>query len=270
MDNSEYTYSYMTDTFRNMYGATKAQCLSPTGCYNQQHDMASVSEQIDIYNSIVEEQNQEEELIPELNFQSHNINKVQPLLCETGDLSLCCDASLKNLGTTVQVADYEKINPLYDEDNNLSQVELCNCGKYLDESQIQQCVENSCNNFRDPTVYESCKIEDGMINTNDNVMDTILIDSSAYDSETVVFSKMDMRPDCSTTSCARMDTDQSTSNVSSYKSTIENTNSYQDRNLTNNQIAEEKNTIKTVLLVALITLGIFLLTAVGVVVILRK
>jgi hypothetical protein len=182
MDN-KYTWTYMSDTFKDMYKATNVQCIdSDEECYNMKYSM----DNLDITDVTAEEG---------LNQQ---LSDICPL---NNDPQLCCDSSQRNSGEVINVLDYEKVKPTYDEQGNLTKVEVCNCGRFLDDRQRQECVDEYCNNFRDPTIYETCKIDDGNINPSENTMDALLI-GTGEETDVVTIEESQFRPDCETASCS--------------------------------------------------------------------
>lgn len=233
MDN-RYTWTYMSNTFKDMYKATNVQCLEgDKECYNAKYTMDNVD--------VTAEENQ--------------LSNICPL---NNDPQLCCDSSQKNSGEVINVLAYEKVKPTYDEEGDLVRVEVCNCGRFLDDRQRQECIDEFCVNFRDPTIYETCKIDDGKINSATNTMDALLI-GTEEESNTITIEQPQLRPDCGS-SCT-----PPKPKVVKVPPTALSINKPYDTG-----IYEPEGTQKTVSLVVLVVFGIFLIIGIGILIITSK
>lgn len=76
--------------------------------------------------------------------------KLNDYVCKNnvGDLMQCCDPNGANAN---EIAKGSKlINPIMDASGNITEYQICNCT-------TQQCKDDNCKGFRQPTNYEWCR-----------------------------------------------------------------------------------------------------------------
>jgi hypothetical protein len=99
------------------------------------------------YNSYQEYSN----TIPDSDLQKQN--KLKKHVCNdyNGKIQQCCMPNQKNSNDILLNPSVKLIKPIYDNNKNLIQYNICQCI-------TDKCKKVSCKDFQNPTRYEACKV----------------------------------------------------------------------------------------------------------------